>query len=101
MRFSWEGYTKLVPALIGAGARGKGTIDFTLRTAKELAADYDGVITFLFDTPTTQNAQAVSFLYKATTGGLRLTSLARDSIQGMTVTHVGISPIVIFFTPSP
>jgi hypothetical protein len=101
MRFSWDGYAKLVPALISAAARGKGTIDFTLRAAKELAADYDGAITFLFDTADAQNARAVSFLYKATTGGLRLTSLAKDSIQGMTVTHVGISPIVIFFTPSP
>jgi hypothetical protein len=44
---------------------------------------------------------AVTFLYKAAAGGLRLTSLSKDSIQGMMVMRTGISPIVIFFSQSP
>jgi hypothetical protein len=109
MRFTWEGFQKLVPALVSPNARGKGTIDFTFRAAKDLAADYDGAITFLFDGaagPTTDpvsgpGGMAVTFLYKIAAGGLRLTSLSRDSIQGMVVARAGISPIVIFFSQAP
>jgi len=49
MRFSWEGFTPLVPGLIGPDARGAGTVDFSLHVGKELASDFDGVITFVFD----------------------------------------------------
>ena len=109
LRFTWEGFGKLVPALIGPGARGKGTIDFTLRAAKDLASEYDGAITFLFDSasgqgsadPGSSGGLAVTFLYKSAAGGLRMTSLSKDSIQGMTVMRPGVSPIVIFFSQSP
>jgi hypothetical protein len=97
MRFSWDGFSRLVPSLIGPNAKGKGSIDFTLRAAKELAGEYDGVITFVFDE---YPNGGVSFLYKAASGGLRFTSLARDSLQGLVVTHPGISPVVIFFSQS-
>jgi hypothetical protein len=110
MHFTWEGFQKLVPALISPNARGRGTIDFTFRAAKELAADYDGALTFLFDGASGQGTtdavsgpggMAVTFLYKSAASGLRLTSLSRESIQGMTVMRPGISPIVIFFSQSP
>ena len=98
MHFSWDGFGKLVPALISPNAKGRGAIDFTLHSAKELAAEFDGVITFVFD----ESANAgVSFLYKAASGGLRFTSLAKDSVQGLLVTHTGMSPVVIFFSQSP
>jgi len=42
----------------------------------------------------------VSFLYKAASGGLRFTSLGRDSLQDLFVTHPGLSAVVIFFTQS-
>ncbi len=103
-RFTWAGYQKLVPSFIPADAAGKGQVDFPLHAAKELAGDYDGVITFVFDAPGTPAAAAaaysVSFLYKATAGGLRFTSLDRDSVSNLVVTHPGISPIVIFLTQS-
>ena len=81
MRFSWDGYQKLVPTLVAADASGKGRVDFPLHAAKELAGDYDGVITFVFDhgtdsggngapsSPMTPNPYTVSFLYKAAGGG--------------------------------
>ena len=97
MRFTWAGFSRLVPSLIGPNAKGKGTVDFTIRAAKDLAGDYDGVITFVFDEY--PNA-GVSFLYKVAGGGLRFTSLAKDSLQGLIVTHPGISPVVIFFNQS-
>ena len=110
MRFSWDGFGKLVPTLISPNAKGRGAIDFTLHPAKDLAAEFDGVITFLFDESENAAAAAargaaappgVSFLYKAASGGLRFTSLAKDSVQGMLVMHTGMSPVVIFFSQSP
>ena len=41
-------------------------MDFTLRAAKELSGDYDGVITFVFDE---YPNGGVSFLYKVAAGG--------------------------------
>ena len=112
MRFSWTGYQKLVPTLVAADASGKGRVDFPLHAVKELAGDYDGVITFVFDhgtdsggngapsSPMTPNPYTVSFLYKAAGGGIRFTSLDWDSISNLVVSHPGISPVVIFFTQS-
>jgi len=97
MRFAWDGFSRLVPSVIGPNAKGKGSIDFTLRAAKDLSGEYDGVITFVFDEYPTAG---VSFLYKAASGGLRFTSLGRDSLQGLVVNRPGISPVVIFFTQS-
>jgi hypothetical protein len=98
MRFSWDGFSKLVPSLIGPDAKGKGSVDFTLHLRKELAPDYDGVITFLFDE---YPRAGLSLLYKSTAGGLRFTSLAKDSVQDLFVTHPGLSAVVIFFSQSP
>lgn len=110
MRFTWTGYQKLVPSVIPADAVGKGRVDFPLHVGKELAGDYDGAITFVFDRAGDPGASAasasgaalysVSFLYKATAGGLRFTSLDRDSVTNLFVTHPGISPVVIFLTQS-
>ena len=98
MRFSWDGFAKLVPSLIGADAKGKGSVDFTLHVRKELIAEYDGALTFVFDE---YPKSGLSFLYKSTAGGLRFTSLARDSVQDLFVTHPSPSPVVIFFAQSP
>ena len=98
MGFTWEGFGKLVPALIGPAARGKGTIDFTLHVAKEIAGSYDGALTFVFDEY--PNA-GVSFLYKAASGGLRFTSLAKDSVQDFFVQAPSPTPTVIFFNQAP
>lgn len=104
MRFSWQGFDKLVPSVIGAKAKGGGRVDFSLHLAKELAGAYDGVISFLFDEyADAQGAgpeSGASFLYKAAGGGLRLTALARDSVKELLVTGTGISPVVIFFSQS-
>ena len=98
MRFTWAGFGALVPSLIGADAKGKGSVDFTLRVSKQLAGDYDGALTFVFDE---YSKGGVSFLYKAAGDGLRFTSLGRDSVQDLTVMHPSPSPVVIFFSQSP
>ena len=97
MRFTWEGFSKLVPTVIGPDAKGGGSVDFSLHVGKELASDYDGVITFVFDE---YPRAGVSFLYRAAGGGLRFTSLGRDSLQDLFVTHPGLSAVVIFFNQS-
>ncbi len=112
MRFTWSGYQKLVPSLIAADAGSKGRVDFPLHAAKNLAGDYDGAITLVFDHggdaaatgaaggsgASPAGGYSVSFLYKATSGGLRFTSLDADSVSNLVVTHPGLSPVVIFFT---
>jgi hypothetical protein len=104
MRFAWQGFDKLVPSLIGAKAKGGGRIDLTLHLAKELAGSYDGVIAFLFDEYADEQSTGAdagaSFLYKAAGGGLRLTSLGRDSVKDLQAVGTGISPVVIFFSQS-
>jgi hypothetical protein len=98
MRFTWDGFSKLVPSLIGPEAKGRGSVDFTLHVRKELMPEYDGAVTFSFDE---YPKSGVSFLYKSTPGGLRFTSLARDSVQDLFVTHPSLSAVVIFFTQTP
>jgi hypothetical protein len=97
MRFSWQGFERLVPSLIGAKAKGAGKVDFPYHVGKELAGQYDGVITLQFDDGETE----VSFLVKNAAGGVRLTSLGRDAFEELDAVRVGISPVVIFFSQSP
>jgi hypothetical protein len=98
MRFSWEGFSKLVPSLIGPDAKGKGSVDFSLHLRKEIAPDWDGALTFVFDE---YPKGGVSFLYKSTAGGLRFSSLTKDSVQDLFVTRPSLSAVVIFFSASP
>ncbi len=119
MRFSWQGYERLVPAVIARGAGAEGRVDFAYHLAKGLQGAYDGVITFAFDALSGQPASAeagsrgsdsalgggvesrpreASFLYKAAPGGLRFTSLTPDSFKDLYVNRVGISPVTIFFS---
>jgi hypothetical protein len=106
MRFSWNGFDRLVPSVIAAGTGNAGGIDYPFHLAKQLSGTYDGVITFVFDQPGTASAarsgassvSGTSFLYSSAGGGLRLTSLANDSFSDLEVIRVPISPIVVFFT---
>jgi hypothetical protein len=97
MRFTWQGFERLVPSLIGAKAKGAGRVDFPYHVGKELAGQYDGVITLQFDDGETE----VSFLVKNAAGGVRLTALGRDGFEELDAVRVGISPVVIFFSQSP
>ena len=97
MRFSWQGFSKLVPALIGPDAKGAGTVDFSLHVDKDIASRFDGVITFVFDE---YPKAGVSFLYTTAAGGLRFTSLGRDSVRDLYVTQPSQTPVVIFFSQS-
>jgi hypothetical protein len=95
-RFTWQGFERLVPAVIGSQAGGGGRIDFPLHLSKGLAQGWDGALTLTFD----GDGQEVSFLYKAAAGGVRMSSLARDSVKDLEVVSAGFSPVVIFFSQS-
>jgi hypothetical protein len=97
MRFTWQGFDRLVPSLIDAKAKGAGRVDFPYHVGKELAGQYDGVITLQFDDGGTE----ASFLVKNAAGGVRLTALGRDAFEELDAVRVGISPAVIFFSQSP
>jgi hypothetical protein len=97
MRFTWRGFERLVPSLIGAKAKGSGRVDFPYHVGRELAGQYDGVITLQFE----DGESEVSFLVKNAPGGVRLTSLGRDGFEELDAVRVGISPVVIFFSQSP
>jgi hypothetical protein len=100
MRFSWQGFQRLVPSVIPRRAAGKGRIDFSYRPAREVAGEYDGVITFVFDDSDgapAAGAPSASFLYKAVQGGVRFTSLDRDSLADPAAIRPGLSPVVIYF----
>jgi hypothetical protein len=97
MRFTWQGFERLVPSLIDVKAKGAGRVDFPYHVGKELAGQYDGVITLQFD----DGGGEVSFLVKNAAGGVRLTALGRDAFEELDAVRVGISPVVIFFSQSP
>lgn len=99
MRVSWQGFERLVPSVIAEGTKGAGRVDFLLHVAKGIATSYDGVISFIFDE--LGESAAVHVLYKAAAGGVRLTTISRDSVQGLEVVSPGFSPVVMFFGQSP
>ncbi len=98
MRFSWQGFERLVPSVIGEKARGGGRVDFLLHLSRDLAGTYDGVISLLFDEYGEE--RAVHFLYKAAGDGVRLSAVSRDSVEGLEVVSPGFSPVVMFFSQS-
>jgi hypothetical protein len=95
-RFAWQGFERLVPAVIGSQAGGAGRVDFPLYLSKALAQGWDGALTLVFD----GDGQEASFLYKAAAGGVRMSSLARDSVKDLEVVSAGFAPVVIFFSQS-
>ncbi len=102
MRFSWQGFQRLVPAVIPGRAAGKGRVDFAYHAARDLAAEFDGVITFLFDDASAAGepaagAPSASFLYKSVPGGVRFTSLGKEAFSDPAAIRPGLSPVVIYF----
>jgi hypothetical protein len=103
MRFTWQGYERLVPVAIPRPAGARGRVDFAYHAARALAGEYDGVITFTFDPDSGSEGQAVSasFLYTLASGGVRFTSLGKESFAEPAAVRPGLSPLVIYFTQGP
>lgn len=91
--FFWNGYQRLVPSIIPQNSGEKGRISFDKFIDSSLQLEYDGVITFTFDT----NNKSVSFLYKLDTNGIRLEETTRATIKNGVVTDRGTNAIILFF----
>ena len=91
--FKWTGYKLLVPSIISAGAKNAGTCSVKYAVSKDLAASYDGVLTFKFEGTTDE----VNFLYKLESDGLRLEAATDATYNGILVTARSSSPLIMYF----
>ena len=91
--FKWTGYKLLVPSIISSSAKNAGTCSVKYAVSKDLAASYDGVLTFKFEGTTDE----VNFLYKLESDGLRLEDASSASFNGILVTARGSSPLILYF----
>ena len=92
--FSWTNNKLSALSLLSDNAKNVGTASVKYAVGKDLAASYDGVITFKFDNMTDE----VNFLYKMEAGRLRLEDASGANFNGNLVTAKGSSPIIISFT---
>ena len=91
--FKWTGYKLLVPSIISAGAKNAGICSVKYAVSKDLAASYDGVLTFKFEGTTDE----VNFLYKLESDGLRLEAATDATYNGILVTARSSSPLIMYF----
>lgn len=91
--FVWTGFKLLVPSVIEAGTKNSGSASVKYSLGKNLAKNYDGVITMKFD----GMQDEVNFLYKIEAGALRLEDTNGAEKNGNQFVSRGSSPISIFF----
>lgn len=91
--FRWTGYKLLVPSVISAGAKNAGTCSVKYAVGKQLAASYDGVLTFKFE----GTSEEVNFLFKLESDGLRLEDATDAVFNGILVTARSSSPLILYF----
>ncbi len=96
MRFHWDGFGRLADQAFLRSVGGDGVVDFPYHLSQELAASFDGVITFRFAEygPT----QGTSFVYKFDGPGARLVFLRAQAIRDNEAVGLESSPLVIYFT---
>lgn len=93
-RFTWSGYSRLVPDAIPSAAGSSGAVDLGLFLSVELMGEYDGALSFRFD----GTEEAVSFLYAFRENGIRLVWVPRESLDERLVQRQTTSPLVIFMS---
>ncbi|MCR5614085.1 SH3 domain-containing protein [Treponema sp.] len=91
--FTWTGYTLLVPSVIPANAKGRGTVNIKYLPSKDLSSRYQGILTFKFDGATDE----INFFYNLTNEGLNLENLDAYSIKDNIAQSRAGNPIVLFF----
>ncbi len=93
--FLWSGYQLLSPSVIPAGSGGGGSVETRFFVHESLSAEYDGTLTFTFDS----NGAQVTFLYALGPQGLKLEHVGQRNIKDSVVTARNLTPTVIFLTP--
>lgn len=92
--FLWNGFQLLSPSVIPNGTGASGKVEVRYFLTSELAASYNGVLSFYFES----NAQPVNFLYSLQEDGLRLEYLNNSSIKNSVAQSRNLNPLVLFFT---
>jgi hypothetical protein len=96
MRFHWDGFGRLADQAFLRPVAGDGVVDFPYHLSQELAAGFDGVITFRF--AEYGPSQGTSFVYKFDGPGVRLVFLRAQAIQDSEALGLEASPMVIYFS---
>lgn len=97
--FQWTGFSRLVPGVIPAKARGSGLVEIKYFPDGTLKSAWDGVLTFHFE----NGDREVNFLYKKEVNGLRMAYAKvygrTDSVTGRNIPAVSLpaNSIVLFF----
>lgn len=91
----WSGYQLLSPTVIPQNAGSGGSVSLECFLDESLKSDYDGVLSFRFES----EPDRVSFLYSLTEKGLKLEFVAETNIKDSLVQSRNLNPIVVFFTP--
>ncbi|MDR1148507.1 MAG: SH3 domain-containing protein [Spirochaetaceae bacterium] len=98
--FLWEDFDRLISTVIPAPALGRGKIEMRLFLPPNLAAQYDGALTFKFKSINGQDVP-VNFFYTIDTGaglgGIRLEYIPASSIDNNRVLSRASSPVIIYF----
>ena len=81
--FTWTGYDELVPTVISPAAGSSGTVDVKYFLSKTQAEEWDGLLTFVFDS----SSEEVSFFYRKESNGIRL-STCRVVLRPNTMTKL-------------
>jgi len=91
--FSWRNFNLLVPQFIPEGIEGNGTILMDLFLDTSLENRYDGAFTLRF----TNTKIALYCMYSLDNQGFRIEIVPDSSIEDVTITRRGASPMVLYF----
>jgi len=91
--FSWRNFDLLVPSFIPDGIEGNGTILLDLFLDSSLEDRYDGAFTLRF----TNTRIALYCMYSLDNHGFRIEIVPDSSIEDVTITRRGASPMVLYF----
>jgi len=92
-RFSWRNFDLLVPRFIPDGIEGDGTILLDLFLDPSLVDRYDGAFTLRF----INTKIALYCMYSLDNQGFRIEIVPDSSIEDVTITRRGASPMVLYF----
>jgi hypothetical protein len=95
--FTWDGYSRLVPAAISEGSGNSGVVDLGLFLSAELMPSYDGAISFLFSS----GREAVRFIYVFRGDGIRMVYVPENDINDRVVLRESLNPLTLFFSSNP
>jgi hypothetical protein len=91
--FSWRNFDLLVPRFIPEGIEGDGTILLDLFLDSALEDRYNGAFTLRFAGRTA----ALRCMYLLDSQGFRIEIVPDSSIEDVTITRRGASPMVLYF----